>query len=62
MPEEAMLNAGVIDSTGVFDFHGFAERRSGIKVDDEGLVPENPGSTARFVAFVNRRRWATAQA
>jgi len=54
--EDSLLEAGIIDSTGVLDLIGFVEQEFGIKVDDEDLVPENLDSISRLVAFVERKR------
>lgn len=53
--EDSLLDAGIIDSTGVLDLIGFVEQEFGIKVDDEDLVPENLDSIARLTAFVRRK-------
>jgi acyl carrier protein len=53
--DQSLLDAGVIDSTGVLDLIGFLEQEFGIKVADEELVPENLDSIARLSAFVGRK-------
>jgi acyl carrier protein len=54
--EDSLLDAGIIDSTGVLDLIGFIEQQFGVAVADEELVPENLDSIARLSAFVDRKR------
>ena len=56
--EDSLLDAGIIDSTGVLDLIGFIEQQFGVSVSDEELVPENLDSIARLSAFVERKRAA----
>ncbi len=56
--EDSLLDAGIIDSTGVLDLIGFVESQFGIKVDDEEILPENLDSIAKLAAFVDRKRAA----
>jgi len=56
--DDSLLDAGIIDSTGVLDLIGFIEAQFGITVSDDELVPENLDSIARLSAFVERRRAA----
>jgi acyl carrier protein len=55
---DSLLDAGIIDSTGVLELISFLEKEFGIKVEDEELVPENLDSVSRLVAFVERKRAA----
>ena len=53
LPDNAsLLEAGVIDSTGVLELVGFLEQTYGITVEDHELVPANLDSLQRLVAFV----------
>ncbi len=56
--EDSLLDAGIIDSTGVLDLIGFVEQQFGIKVEDDEVVPENLDSIARLAAFVDGKRGA----
>jgi acyl carrier protein len=59
LPAEAsLLEAGIIDSTGVVELVDFIESTYGIRVEDEELVPENLDSIRNIVAFVERKRAA----
>lgn len=53
--ETSLLEAGVLDSTGVMELVAFLEERFGITIGDEDLVPENLDSICRIAALVDRR-------
>lgn len=52
---DALLEAGVIDSTGVLELVGFLESRFGIVVSDEELLPENLDSIDRIVGYLESK-------
>lgn len=52
----SLMQAGVIDSTGVLELIMFLEEQFGVKVADEEMTPENLDSVERIVAFVGRKR------
>ena len=59
-PEEladdaSLLDAGVVDSTGVLEVISFIEAEYGLKVEDAEMVPENLDSIAHISAFVARK-------
>ena len=54
--EASLLDAGIIDSTGVLELIGFLEDNFGVQVQDAEMVPENLDSVARIVAFVGRKK------
>jgi acyl carrier protein len=56
--DDSLLDAGIIDSTGVLDLIGFLEREFGVTVADEDIVPENLDSISRLGAFVAKKRAA----
>jgi acyl carrier protein len=49
---ESLLEAGLIDSTGVLELVAFLESRFGIQVADDEMVPENLDSVRGIVAYV----------
>lgn len=52
-PDDSLLAAGVIDSTGVLELIEFLEERYEIKITDEEVLPENLdsiGAIGRFLA------------
>jgi acyl carrier protein len=51
----SLLEAGVIDSTGVLEVIGFLEKEFGITVADDEVVPENLDSIERIANFVTRK-------
>ena len=53
--ETSLLDEGYIDSTSVLEIVGFFEEEFGIKVEDEELIPENFGSIANQVAYLERK-------
>lgn len=53
--DDSLLDAGIIDSTGVLDLIGFIEQEFGITVADDELVPDNLDSIARLTAYVHRK-------
>jgi acyl carrier protein len=58
--DDSLLDAGIIDSTGVLDLIGFIEQQFGVTVADEELVPENLDSITRLTAFLERKHQAAA--
>jgi acyl carrier protein len=63
LPADAsLLEAGIIDSTGVLELVDFIETTYGLTVEDEELLPENLDSIQSIVAFVERKRSAASAA
>jgi acyl carrier protein len=60
--DDSLLEAGIVDSTGVLEVIGFLETRFGIPVEDEDIVPDNLDSIDRIAAFVARKCDAHAAA
>ena len=57
----SLIDAGIIDSTGVLELVGFLEETFEIRIEDADLVPENLDSVDNIVRYVERKR-ATASA
>ena len=53
--EESLLEAGIVDSTGILELINHIEDRYGIKVGDDELVPENLDSIFSIAAFLGRK-------
>jgi acyl carrier protein len=51
-----LLDQGILDSTAVLEIVTFFEQELGIQVADEEMVPENFGSIARLVAYVDKKK------
>lgn len=58
--DASLIEAGIIDSTGVLELVGFLERTYGLRIADDELVPENLDSIDRVVRFVESKRSASA--
>ena len=54
-PDQSLMQARLIDSTGVLELVTFLEEQFEIQVDDEDLVPENLDTIANIVAYVQRK-------
>ncbi|AKT39954.1 acyl carrier protein [Chondromyces crocatus] len=54
--EVPLLDQGILDSTAVLEIVQFFESDLGIQVDDEEMVPENFGSIARLISYVERKK------
>ena len=51
----SLLDAGLIDSTGILELILFLEQTFAIKVADEDMVPQNLDSVRQIAAFVGRQ-------
>jgi acyl carrier protein len=51
----SLIEAGIIDSTGVLELIGYLEEQYGIKVEDDELVPENLDTIASICAFLGTK-------
>jgi acyl carrier protein len=56
----SLIDAGIIDSTGVLELVGFLEDRYGIRISDHELLPENLDSIDNVIRFVGEKRSAAA--
>ena len=54
-PDESLIEAGFIDSTGVLELVAFMEDRFGITVDDTDIVPETLDSLAAIACYVEKK-------
>lgn len=50
--DDALVEDGIIDSTGILELIEFLESRFGITVSEAETVPQNLGSIARLADFV----------
>lgn len=51
-----LLDQGILDSTAVLEIVQFFESDLGIQVADEEMVPDNFGSIASLVRYVERKK------
>lgn len=54
--EQSLLDAGIVDSTGVLEIVQFLESDFGIKVADTEIIPENVDSIVKIAAFIGRKK------
>jgi acyl carrier protein len=59
---ESLLDAGLIDSTGILELVAFLESQFGIRVADAEIVPDNLDTLKAIVAYVKGRLPETAAA
>ncbi len=60
--DESLLDAGLIDSTGILELVAFLEGEFGIRVADAEIVPDNLDSIGSIVAYVDSKRTGAAVA
>ncbi|MBE3129657.1 MAG: acyl carrier protein [Acidobacteria bacterium] len=53
--QDSLLEAGIIDSTGILELINHLEEHYGIKVNDDELVPENLDTIASISAFLGKK-------
>jgi acyl carrier protein len=53
--DASLLDAGVIDSTGVLELVCFLETTFGIEVGDDEMLPENLDSIRAIASYVDRK-------
>lgn len=54
--EQSLLDAGIVDSTGVLEVISFVEREFSITVADAEMVPENLDSITNITSFVQKKK------
>ena len=59
---ESLLDAGLIDSTGILELVAFLEERFEIRVADADIVPDNMDSIRTIVSYVDGKLAAPAAA
>lgn len=53
--DTSLLQAGIVDSTGVLEVIQFLESRFGFRVEDDEIIPENLDTVNRIVGYVSRK-------
>lgn len=51
-----LLDAGIIDSTGVLEIVGFIEESFEIQVDDEEMIPDHFQSISAMATYIKRKQ------
>jgi acyl carrier protein len=59
--EESLLDAGLIDSTGILELVAFLESEFGIAIEDAEIVPDNLDSVRAIAAYVRRKLASVAE-
>jgi acyl carrier protein len=54
--DASLIEAGIIDSTGVLELVGFLQRTYDIRIADDDLVPDNLDTIDNIVRFVEEKR------
>ena len=54
--DASLLDAGIVDSTGVLEIITFLESDLGITVEDAEMLPDNLDSVSRLVAYVQKKK------
>jgi acyl carrier protein len=55
-PKVSLLEAGIIDSTGILELISFLEEKYKIRVGDDELVPQNLDTIAGICAYLDKKR------
>lgn len=53
--DESLLDAGIIDSTGVLELVAFIEDEYDVEVKDEELIPDNLDSINKIAAYIEKK-------
>ncbi len=54
--EESLLEAGVVDSTGILELTLFVEETFGFQIPDDDVVPDHFDSVAKLAAYIESRK------
>lgn len=54
--DDSLMEAGLVDSTGVLELTAFLEEEFGIQVADAELIPENLDTISNIVNYIARKR------
>jgi acyl carrier protein len=60
--QESLLEAGLIDSTGILELVAYLESEFNLQMADDEIVPENLDSVATIAAYVARKTSAAGRA
>lgn len=60
--QESLLEAGLIDSTGILELVAYLESEFNLQMADDEIVPENLDSVASIAAYVGRKTTAAGRA
>jgi acyl carrier protein len=60
--QESLLEAGLIDSTGILELVAYLESEFSLQMADDEIVPENLDSVTAIAAYVARKTSAAGRA
>ncbi len=52
---DSFMDKGIVDSTGILELTSFIEKKYGIAIEDEEMVPDNLDSINNLVGFIARK-------
>jgi acyl carrier protein len=52
---DSLLDAGIVDSTGILEIVAHLEERYSLKVENDEMIPENLDTIANIGAFAKRK-------
>jgi acyl carrier protein len=53
--DASLLDAGIVDSTGVLEIISFIESEFSVTVEDQEMLPENLDAVSNIVKFVQKK-------
>jgi acyl carrier protein len=53
--DESLIDAGVVDSLGIFQLVAFLEDECGVRITDDEIAPENFGTLSAIERFVTAK-------
>ena len=53
--QDSLLEAGIVDSTGILEIIAFLEQQYEIKVDDDEIIPENLDTIGAISAYLSKK-------
>jgi len=54
-PDENLISSGIIDSMGILKLTAFMEKKFGIKIGNEEIIPENFQTLNALTEFVEKK-------
>lgn len=53
--DTSFLENGIIDSTGLLELIAFLEKKYGIRLEDQEIIPDNLDSIAKLTQFIQQK-------
>lgn len=58
--DQAFMESGIVDSTGILEIVNFVEEEFGIQLEDDEIIPENLGSITQLTNFISGKQIVAA--